>query len=254
MWHDLPETVQNNLANALLSTRDRKPGANNWLLFSATTEAALCLMGRAWDPMRVDYALRQHMQWYLGDGTYGDGPHFHWDSYNSFVIHPMLVDIITLLGDKTRLGPFAHADPRPRPTLCRRAGAPDRPGRHVPPPGPVADLPQRRFSPARPKRPAPGPPPEISPAQVRGALGAVLRRTLDAPGTFDSHGWLQIGLSGHQPGLGETYISTGSLYLCSAALLPLGLPPTAPFWSDPDTDWTSRKLWAGQDAPADHSI
>ena len=44
--------------------------------------------------MRVDYAVRQHEQWYKGDGAYGDGPEFHWDYYNSFVIHPMLVDVL----------------------------------------------------------------------------------------------------------------------------------------------------------------
>ena len=44
--------------------------------------------------MRVDYALRQHEQWYKGDGAYGDGPEFHWDYYNSFVIHPMLLDVL----------------------------------------------------------------------------------------------------------------------------------------------------------------
>ena len=42
----------------------------------------------------VDYAVRQHEQWYLGDGTYGDGPELHWDYYNSFVIQPMLLDIV----------------------------------------------------------------------------------------------------------------------------------------------------------------
>ena len=44
--------------------------------------------------MRVDFALKQHEQWYLGDGMYSDGPHYHADYYNSFVIQPMLVDII----------------------------------------------------------------------------------------------------------------------------------------------------------------
>ena len=63
----------------------------------------------------------------------------------------------------------------------------------------------------------------VSPAQVRGALTAVIRRTLEAPDTFDADGWLRIGFCGHQPGVGETYISTGSLYLCSVAFLPLGL-------------------------------
>ena len=53
---------------------------------------------RAWDRMRVDYALRQHDQWYKGDGAYGDGPDFHWDYYNSFVIHPMLLDVLDAVG------------------------------------------------------------------------------------------------------------------------------------------------------------
>ena len=71
------------------------------------------------------------------------------------------------------------------------------------------------------------------PAQARAALDAVIRRTLDAPGTFDADGWLQIGLCGHQPGVGERYISTGSLYLATTAFLPLGLPPDDPFWIGP---------------------
>ena len=64
------------------------------LMFSATVEAAaLAMMGERWDAMRVDYALREHQQWYVGDGVYGDGPTFHFDYYNSFVIQPMLLDV-----------------------------------------------------------------------------------------------------------------------------------------------------------------
>ena len=51
--------------------------------------------------MRVDYALRQHEQWYKGDGLYGDGPELHWDYYNSFVIHPMLLDVLDDVGDQS---------------------------------------------------------------------------------------------------------------------------------------------------------
>ena len=58
---------------------------------------------------------------------------------------------------------------------------------------------------------------------MRGALTAIIRRSIEAPGTFDADGWLRIGFCGHQPGVGETYISTGSLYLCAVGLLPLGL-------------------------------
>ena len=78
------------------------PGFNNWLLFSATVEAGLHALGAHWDRMRVDYALRQHEQWYKGDGAYGDGPDFHWDYYNSFVIQPMLLDVLDACGQDER--------------------------------------------------------------------------------------------------------------------------------------------------------
>jgi hypothetical protein len=86
-------------------------------------------------------------------------------------------------------------------------------------------------------------PERVRPAQVRCALTAVIRRMIEAPGTFDDQGWLRVGFCGHQVPLGETYISTGSLYLCSAGLLPLGLPAMDAFWSDPPARWTSQRLW-----------
>ena len=46
--------------------------------------------------------------------------------------------------------------------------------------------------------------------------------------------WLAIS-----PGIGERYISTGSLYLCAAAFLPLGLPPSDPFWASPPEPFTA---------------
>jgi hypothetical protein len=82
----------------------------------------------------------------------------------------------------------------------------------------------------------------------------VIRRTLDAAGTFDDAGWLRIGLAGHQPSLAEGYISTGSLYLCTLAFLPLGLKPSDEFWSTPPADWTSRKILSGANQAADHAI
>jgi hypothetical protein len=75
-----------------------------------------------------------------------------------------------------------------------------------------------------------------------------------APNTFDKNKWLTIGFSGHQPSVGETYISTGSLYLCTTGLLPLGLPASDPFWSAPSQDWTAKKAWSGSDFKADHAL
>jgi hypothetical protein len=94
----------------------------------------------------------------------------------------------------------------------------------------------------------------MKPEQVRAAMTTVIRRMIEAPGTFDTQGWLTVGFCGHQPSMGENYISTNSLYLCSVGLLPLGLPSTDPFWSAPRQPWTSQKVWNGEDIPADHAI
>jgi hypothetical protein len=94
----------------------------------------------------------------------------------------------------------------------------------------------------------------VQPAQVRTALTAVMTRMAQAKGTFDDKGWLTIGFVGHQPSMGEDYISTGSVYLCATAWLPLGLPATDEFWSAPAQPWTQMKAWSGVDIKSDHAM
>jgi hypothetical protein len=96
-------------------------------------------------------------------------------------------------------------------------------------------------------------PDALAPGQARAALTAVIQRTLGAAGTFDANGWLTIGLAGHQPTLGERYISTGSLYLSAVAFLPLGLAPSDPFWASAPVPWTSVRAWRGEAVPIDHA-
>ncbi len=255
LWAGLDGTVQAHLCAALAATRTRKPHFNNWLLFAATIEAFLSTASVAWDPMRVDYALRQHMQWYAGDGVYGDGPEFHWDYYNSFVIQPMLLDVLAAVGEH---------DPQWRalqqPVLARAqryAAIQERlisPEGTFPPIGRSLAYRFGAFQTLAQMALLDRLPPEVSPAQVRGALTAVIRRMMEAPGTFDAAGWLRIGFAGHQPGLGERYISTGSLYLCAAGLLPLGLHPAHPFWHDTARPWTAKRIWQGENLPCDHHL
>jgi hypothetical protein len=251
----LSATTRKNLIAALESTRPILPGFNNWLLFSATVEAALARLGAPWDRMRVDYALRQHDQWYKGDGVYGDGPDFHWDYYNSFVIHPMLLDVLDMFREEMpawkALATRVEARARRYAAILERQIAPDGSfpavGRSI----------AYRFgafhllAQAALKRQLPE---EVAAAQVRAALTAVIRRSIAATGTFDRNGWLQIGFCGHQPGIGERYISTGSLYLCAVGLLPLGLPPADDFWSAPSQPWTAVRAWSGQPFPIDHAL
>jgi hypothetical protein len=268
LWKMLPVETQINLTAALRSTRVIRPFYNNWLLFSAMIEAALCTIGENWDEMRVDYALRQMEQWYKGDGAYGDGPEFHWDYYNSFVIQPMLLDILRTVNNTAPSFEGFYVTSQAAPSWAelyqrvlararRYAEVQERliaPDGSFPPIGRSLAYRCGAFQLLGQMALCHELPPTLYPAQVRCALDAVIHRTLDAPDTFDEQGWLQIGLCGHQPSIGEAYISTGSLYLCAVGFLPLGLPPDDDFWQAPDQPWTAQKAWGGMDLPADHAL
>jgi hypothetical protein len=255
LWRKLDPATQQNLIRNLESTRVIRPGYNNWLLFSAMVEAGLAFMGRLWDAMRVDLALRTVELWYKGDGAYGDGPEFHWDYYNSFIIHPMLVNILEVIASHSNawepLRPAILTRARRYAAIQERLISPeatyppigrslsDRTGAfHL-----LAQMALRRELPEG-----------VSPAQVRCALTAVMRRMLEAPGTFDAHGWMQVGFCGAQPSIAESYITTGTAYICTWAMLPLGLPPSDSFWSGPPEPWTAKKAWSGLDIANDHAI
>lgn len=254
LYDELSPTAKHNLSHALKMTRDRKPHFNNWLLFSAMIETALFVMGETWDRMRIDYALKQHEQWYLGDGIYGDGPYFHNDYYNSFVIQPMLVDLIKRLknqsSDWEKLAPIIEKRASRYATIQERIISPEGAfpavGRSIVYRlGVFQHLAQMTYQHHLD--------PALQPAQVRCALTAVMKRMMEMPGTSDENGWLQIGFCGHQPELGESYISTGSLYLCATVFLPLGLPEKDSFWQG-SADWTMKKIWSGQTTIIDQSL
>jgi hypothetical protein len=255
LWDPLDAQTKTNIIAALKSTRVIKPGYSNWLLFSGMIEAALLKFDHYGDPMRLDYAIRQHQLWYKGDGTYGDGPNYHWDYYNSYVIQPMLLEILKTLSETER--DQRHNYDQALRHARRYAAVQER---LISPEGtypPIGRSLAYRFGAFQLLakicllKELPG---NVLPQQVRAALYTVIRKQVEAPGTFDTKGWLQIGLYGHQPGIGEGYISTGSLYLCSEAFLILGLPATDPFWQGADADWTSKKIWKGADVETDHAI
>ncbi len=256
LWEKLDDRVKNNVILAVKATRTRKPIYSNWLLFSALIEAFLYKVGeKDWDPMRIDFAVKQFDQWYLGDGVYSDGPEFHYDYYNSFVIHPMLVDLLETVGDEYKEW------------LERKEAVIERSKRY-------AVIQERLISPEGTFPPVGRSiayrfgvfqtlahhalrndlPSELAPEQIRSALTQVVKRTLEAPGTFTDTGWLTLGFCGHQPEIGEGYISTGSVYLCAAVFLPLGLAVSDPFWSNPAMEWTSKRAWSGKSFPIDQCL
>jgi hypothetical protein len=255
LWDPLDATTKANIIAALKSSRVITPGYSNWLLFSATIEAALLKFDNYGDRMRMDYAIKQHQLWYKGDGLYGDGPNFHWDYYNSFVIQPMLLEVLQTLqdADKNQKNTFETALKHAR----RYAAIQERlisPEGTYPPIGRSLAYRFGAFQLLSKIALIKALPDNIKPQQVRAALYTMIKRQLEAPGTFDDKGWLQIGLYGHQPNIGEGYISTGSLYLCSEAFLILGLPSSDELWQNADEDWTAKKVWKGLDPGTDHAI
>ncbi len=97
-------------------------------------------------------------------------------------------------------------------------------------------------------------PKTLPPGQVRTALTAVMKRMYSVAGNVDLHGYLQIGLAGHQPDAANYYTNNGSLYITSLVFLALGLPADDEFWTAPAADWTNKKAWSGAAFPPDKKI
>jgi hypothetical protein len=252
----LSDRVRGNLITALKQTRRTAPSGSNWLLFSAMVEAALYILEYPeYDRMRIGYAVHMFMDWYKGDGVYGDGKDFHWDYYNSFVIQPMLVDVVTLFEQESEqyaaLKPLIMQRAQRYASVLERTIAPDGTypftGRSIVYRfGAFQLLSQAALQHFLEEA--------LSPAQVRCALTAVITRTMNFAGTLDEGGWLRPGVYGCQPELAESYINTGSLYLCASVFLPLGLLPADPFWAGEELKWTAYRIAAGENVMRDHAL
>jgi hypothetical protein len=254
LWQHLDTTVRRQVVGALLETRATLPGYSNWLLFSAMIETFFCKYGYDYDALRIEFAVREFSQhWYLGDGTFADGPAMHQDYYNSYVIQPFLLAVLGVTGSRYRefagrMGVIAQRYAELQERLIGVDGSYPVIGRsityrcgafHA-----LAAVAARGMLPET-----------LPPGQVRSALTAVIKRTLGAPGTFTKEGWLNIGLAGHQERLADAYITAGSEYLCTEVFLPLGLDPSDPFWTSPAAPWTAVKVWGGGDSVnADHAL
>jgi hypothetical protein len=250
IWCPLSHEVKNQVITSLKKTRKFVAHDNNWVLFPSMIEAFLLRIGenkginynRLWDGVNIYRGL------YKGDGVYGDGEEIHLDYYNSYIIQPILFEILSILKDnyedsdkawlrdmyilhRKRLQRWSvlqermiSADGTFPPigrSLTYRCGAFHGLALNVY----INDLHDT-----------------LKHGQVRVALTRVIRATLEHPDTFQENGWLTIGLYGNQPSLAERYINHGSLYLCTTVFLPLGLPSTSNFWSDDDEPTTWEKL------------
>ena len=256
IWLNLPMDIQAKIIAELKNTRLIAPYENHWLLYTSLIEAALLEFTGECNKKRLVYAIHKFRdEWYVGDGIYKDGDDFASNYYNSLIIHPFLNDILFVMR-KYGLADGEFLDVQ----LMRSSRLSSQLERCISPEGnyPIIGksiafrtgifhtLSQASLLKALPKN--------LEPAQVRSALTKVLRNLFEGNQNFVNDNWLTLGLNGHQSDIAETDVNTGSLYLCCAVFLPLGLDFNDPFWDNEFEEWTSLKAWNGRETETDQSI
>jgi hypothetical protein len=97
LWEPLDATTKKRIVEEIKGLRRVNPPFINWLLFAAMNEAFLLSIGEESDPMRLNTAVRKIDEWYIGDGWIQDGSTFHFDYYSSFVMHPMMIQVLEVM-------------------------------------------------------------------------------------------------------------------------------------------------------------
>ncbi|GAB3419312.1 DUF2264 domain-containing protein [Niabella aquatica] len=255
LWQPLSDKTKQQYIHEFKTIRRIKPFKSNWLLFAAIIESFLLSIDEDIEAPRIDNAIDQINKWYVGDGWYSDGDRFHFDHYNGYVIHPMLVDVLRVNVAKGR------RDQKEYDTAYKRM---QRYGsfleRYISPEGTYLVVGRSStyrvgaFQPLVKLALEEALPAEIKPAQVRCALTKVMKRMF-IPSTFTKDGWLTLGLLGDkQIDLADYYSNTGSMYVTSLVFLALGLPAGHEFWSAAFTEWTQLKAWSGKPFPKDYAV
>ena len=247
LWEPLDSVTKERYIKEFKSLRKIRPSYNNWLLFRAMIEAFLVSVDEEYDVYALDISIRKLNEWYQGDGWYGDGPDFSFDYYNSYVMHPMLVEIIELMESKKIPSPIrfdlALRRMQRYNVLIERLISPEA---TFPAVGRSMTYRMGAFQTLALSAWKYGLPASMTNGQVRNALTNVMKRMFSMEGNFNKEGFLQLGFVGHQPEIADSYTNTGSLYLTSFVFLPLGLPANHPFWTSPAEEWTSLKAWNGK--------
>lgn len=255
LWRPLDEKTKQRIIHEFKTIRQIKPFNNNWVLFAATIESFLLSIGEEIDAERIDTAIDKITKWYVGDGWYSDGDRFHFDHYNGYVIHPMLVYVLRANVSKGRRSQKEYDIAYKR--MQRYASFQER---YISPEGTYLVVGRSStyrvgaFQPLTQLALENSLPEGITPMQVRCALTAVMKNMF-IPSTFTKDGWLTLGLVGDkQSSLADYYSNTGSMYITSLAFLPLGLSAEHEFWSGPFTEWTERKAWSGKPFRKDYAV
>lgn len=255
LWEPLDELTKKRFIEEFKALRTRSGAYNNWLLFAGLTEGFLLSIGEQYDPARVQFSINKMKEWYVGDSWYSDGDKFSMDYYNSYVIHPMLVDLLKVLVEKKKASQADYDMAVKR--MVRHSEFLERlisPEGTYPAFGRSITYRMAAFQALAQTALMEKLPEQVSPAQVRCGLTKIMHTMFDGNQNFDDKGWLVLGFNGHQPMIADTYTSTGSLYLTTLGFLDLGLPANHKFWTDPPSPWTSVKAWKGEAVKKDYKV
>lgn len=255
LWEPLDELTKKRFIDSFKSLRNRSGAYNNWLLFAALNEGFLSSVGEQYDPARIQFGINKLNEWYVGDSWYSDGPKFSMDYYNSFVIHPMMVDLLGTLLTRKRASQADYDQALKR--MIRHSEYLERiisPEGTFPAFGRSVTYRTAAFQVLAQTALMEKLPAHIQPAQVRCALTNVIQNMYAGNQNFDKDGWLVLGFNGHQPEIADGYTSTGSLYMATLGFLTLGLPADHKFWTDAPVAWTAQKAWSGASFKKDYKV
>lgn len=252
-WGQLDEVTKKRYIEGLKSLRTIRPAYNNWLLFRAMVEVFFMSIGEDVDEYALSVGLQKMSEWYLSDGWYSDGPEYAMDYYNSYVMHPMMVEVVEMCKKHKFSTPISLDLAVKRMnrfnTILERFISPE--GAY-PAVGRSVIYRMGAFQTLAMSAWKYGLPKDLTNGSVRSALTCVMKRMFAVDGNFDDKGYLRLGFAGHQPNLANYYSNNGSLYMTSLVFMPLGLPADHPFWTAPAEPWTSQKAWSGREFPEDY--
>lgn len=259
LWQQQSKQTQQRIVEKIKALRAVTPPYTNWLLFAAMNEAFLLQVGEQHDPIRLDLAIRKFSEWYVGDGWYGDGDHFAFDYYNSYVIHPMLLDILKVMAEhkvyfwRDKIDKLHATELKRSQRFCEHLERLISPTGTYPPIGRSLTYRTTAFQPLSQLALQKQLPDSLQQGTVRSALRAVHQAIFDNPTNFKD-GFLQIGFAGANPALGDWYSNNGSMYITTNSFLHLGLPQNDPFWTEPAKPWTQKLAFSGQAFKKDYPV
>lgn len=231
LWDQLDAGVQERLGDWLLHHARLSAWNNNWLLFTAITEAFLTSVGIDVPDGHGEEDVDRVESWYLGQGWYNDGDlraGRNIDHYNSWVIHPYLwmwyhlrrdqVPAARLERFRQRLGQFVGNYAR----LFARNGAPLLQGR---------SLSYRTAVLAGPWAAGLEGVGPLEPGAVRRLASGTLRYFLD----HGTRAPLTLGWFGEEylP-MVQPYSGPGSPYWAGIGFLGLAVPADHALWTEPE--------------------